>query len=393
MALETAKPLAELAAETERVFTERYGSTPQCVTAAPGRVNLIGEHTDYNDGFVLPMAIERQTTVAASKRAGDTARLYSVTMGEESELPLTPDGDELPAWAKYVRGVIDAYRGAGIDVPAFDGVIDSTVPLGGGLSSSAALEVSLALAIETLAGESLDGTKRALLCQEAEHQGAGMPCGIMDQFSSALCKADHLMLLDCRSQQPEMAPFTNPDVTVLIINSNVKHELTGGEYAERRQQCEEAVAALGIASLRDITSEGLAGRKGDVPPIPFKRARHVVGDTERPGQLCRAIAESDWKTAGELMYASHATMRDDFEITVPEIDKLVELAAEIGPEGGVIGSRMTGGGFGGCTVTLVHADRAEAIAATITERYQAATGIAATCFTTRPAEGGRVLKG
>lgn len=393
MALETAKPLAELVAQTERVFTDRFGAAPQCVTAAPGRVNLIGEHTDYNDGFVLPMAIERQTTVAASKREGDTARLYSVTMGEEAELPLVPDGGELPAWAKYARGVIDAYRGAGVEVPAFDGVIDSTVPLGGGLSSSAALEVSLALAIETLAGVSLDGTKRALLCQEAEHKGAGMPCGIMDQFSSALCKADHLMLLDCRSQQPGMAPFTNPDVTVLIINSNVKHELTGGEYAERRQQCEEAVAALGIPALRDISSGELAKREGDVPPIPFKRARHVVGDTERPGQLCQAIADSDWKTAGELMYASHATMRDDFEITVPEIDKLVELAAEIGPDGGVIGSRMTGGGFGGCTVTLVHADRAEAVAAAITERYQAATGIAPTCFTTRPAEGGRVLKG
>lgn len=393
MAIETAKPLADLAAATEQTFTERYGAAPECVTAAPGRVNLIGEHTDYNDGFVLPMAIDRQTVVAASKRDGDSVRLYSVTMGEEATLPLTPDGKELPAWAKYARGVIDAYRGAGVEVPAFEGVIDSTVPLGGGLSSSAALEVSLALAIETLAGVSLDGAKRALLCQQAEHQGAGVPCGIMDQFSSALCEADHLMLLDCRSQQPTMAPFTNPDVTVLIINSNVKHELTGGEYAERRQQCEEAVAALGIPALRDISSAELAERKADVPPVPFKRARHVVGDTERPALLCKAIDAGDWKTAGELMYASHATMRDDFEITVPEIDKLVDLAKEIGPEGGVIGSRMTGGGFGGCTVTLVHTDKAEAAAATITKRYQTATGIEATCFTTRPADGGRVLKG
>ncbi len=395
MVLETAKPLEDLVADAKQAFSDRFGSAPQCVTAAPGRVNLIGEHTDYNDGFVLPMAIERQTVVAASKRADDasTARLYSATMDDTVELPIVADGVELPTWAKYARGVIDAYRGAGVEVPAFDAVIDSTVPLGGGLSSSAALEVSLALAIETLAGVSLDGTKRALLCQQAEHQGAGVPCGIMDQFSSALCQADHLMLLDCRSQQPEMAPFTNPDVTVLIINSNVKHELTGGEYAERRQQCEEAVASLGLTALRDITPAELAARESEVSPLAFKRARHIVAAIERPGRLARALAESDWDTAGELMYDSHRTMRDDFEISVPEIDKLVELAQEIGPEGGVIGSRMTGGGFGGCTVTLVKTEKAAEVAEKIAAGYEDATGIKPTCFTTRPGEGGRVLLG
>lgn len=393
MALETAKPLAELAAGVRQTFADRFGSAPQCVTAAPGRVNLIGEHTDYNDGYVLPMAIERQTVVAASKRADSDSivRLHSVTMGDTVELSIKADDAELPTWAKYARGVIDAYQGAGVEVPAFEAVIDSTVPLGGGLSSSAALEVSLALAIETLAGIKLEGTKRALLCQEAEHKGAGVPCGIMDQFSSALCQADHLMLLDCRSQRPVMAPFADPEVTVLIINSNVKHELTGGEYAERRQQCEEAAAALGLKALRDITPSGLAQRESEVSPIAFKRARHIVAAIERPGRLAKALAESDWATAGELMYDSHATMSDDFEITVPEIDKLVELAKEIGPDGGVIGSRMTGGGFGGCTVTLVETDKAEQVAATIAEKYEAATGIKPTCFTTRPGEGGRVL--
>ncbi|TWT98148.1 Galactokinase [Botrimarina colliarenosi] len=394
MSIETAKPLADVVEGVKALFAEKFGAAPQCVTAAPGRVNLIGEHTDYNDGFVLPMAIDRQTVVAASKRDDDrpVVRLYSATMKGAAELTIEPDGAELPGWAKYVRGVIDAYREAGVDVPAFDAVIDSTVPLGGGLSSSAALEVSLALVIETLNGKSLPGPQRALLCQQAEHQGAGVPCGIMDQFSSALCHADHVMLLDCRSQQPKMVPFTDPTVSVLITNSNVKHELTGGEYAERRQQCEAAAAGLGVKALRDVTPEQLAANEAKLDPLPFKRARHITGENLRTERAAEALAASDWETAGELMYASHAAMRDDFEITVPEIDKLVEIAREIGPEEGVIGSRMTGGGFGGCTVTLVRTDKAEEVARTIAERYKAATGIEATCFTTRPAEGGRVLE-
>lgn len=394
MSLETAKPLADMVASVKQAFVDRYGSAPECVAAAPGRVNLIGEHTDYNDGFVLPMAIERQTVVAASRREGQatTVRLHSVTMGEATELPLEADDVELSGWAKYIRGVIDAYRRAGIAVPAFDAVIDSNVPLGGGLSSSAALEVSLALVIEQLSGQSLAPTKRALLCQEAEHVGAGVPCGIMDQFSSALCQADHLMLLDCRSQEPKMAPFTDESVSVLITNSNVKHELTGGEYAERREQCEMAAKILGVKALREVTTEQVALNKQKLGLLPYMRARHVTGENERTELAAAAIAIGDWSKAGELMYASHAAMRDDFEITVPEIDMLVEIAREIGSEGGVIGSRMTGGGFGGCTVSLVRADKAAEVAATLTERYKAATGIEATCFTTRPAEGGRILE-
>lgn len=394
MSLETAKPLADIVASVKQAFADRYGSAPECIAAAPGRVNLIGEHTDYNDGFVLPMAIERQTVVAASRREGQatTVRLHSVTMGETTELPLEADDVELSGWAKYIRGVIDAYRRAGIAVPAFDAVIDSNVPLGGGLSSSAALEVSLALVIEKLSGQSLAPTKRALLCQEAEHVGAGVPCGIMDQFSSALCQADHLMLLDCRSQESKMAPFTDESVSVLITNSNVKHELTGGEYAERREQCEMAAKILGVKALREVTTEQVALNKQKLGLLPYMRARHVTGENERTELAAAAIAIGDWSKAGELMYASHAAMRDDFEITVPEIDTLVEIAREIGSEGGVIGSRMTGGGFGGCTVTLVRADKAAEVAATLTERYKAATGIEATCFTTRPAEGGRILE-
>lgn len=394
MAIETARPLDEVAEGVRSAFAQRYGSAPQCVAAAPGRVNLIGEHTDYNDGFVLPMAIDRYTVVAASKRPDSetSARLFSATMEQEVELPIEADGGELSGWSKYVRGVIDVYREAGVAVPAFDAVIDSTVPLGGGLSSSAALEVSLALAIETLADASQEGSRRALLCQKAEHLGAGVPCGIMDQFSSALCIEDHAMLLDCRSQQPKMAALTDPSIAVLITNSNVKHELTGGEYAERRQQCEQAAATLGVKALRDATLEQVLAAEAELGELPFKRARHVVGENTRTERAAEALAASDWDRFGELMYESHAAMRDDFEITVPEIDKLVEIAQSIGPAGGVIGSRMTGGGFGGCTVSLVRSEQAEAIAATLFERYEAASGIKPTCFTTRPAQGGRVLE-
>lgn len=394
MALETARPLADLATGVKALFSQRFGVAPALVAAAPGRVNIIGEHTDYNDGFVLPMAIERRTVVAASRGAAEASlvRLFSATTGDGAELPLEPDERSIPSWARYARGVIDAYLEDGVDVPAFDAAIDSTVPLGGGLSSSAALEVSLALAIEALAGASLAPHHRALLCQRAEHRGAGVPCGVMDQFSSALCQADHLMLLDCRSQQPRMVPFADKSVSVLIVNSNVKHELVGGEYAERRAQCEAAAASIGVRALRDVSAAKLAESERLLDPVVFRRARHVVGENARTEHAAQAVAASDWPTVGELMYASHAAMRDDFEITVPEIDALVELAREIGPAGGVLGSRMTGGGFGGCTVTLVRADKSEEVARTITERYRAATGIEPTCFTTRPAEGGRVVE-
>ncbi|MGL4513610.1 MAG: galactokinase [Lacipirellulaceae bacterium] len=393
MTLQIAKSLPDLVGSAERSLRDAWGVASECVTAAPGRVNLIGEHTDYNDGFVLPMAIERQTVVAAARRddGRPLARIRSVAMGASVELSLEAGGPSPGGWAGYARGVLDAYREHGVAVPAFDAAIDSSVPLGGGLSSSAALEVSLALMVESLAGVTLPARTRALLCQTAEHRGAGVPCGIMDQFSSVLCERDHLMLLDCRSQEPTAVPFLDAAVSVLITNSNVKHELTGGEYAERRAQCEAAANALGVRALRDVTPEELDRRRSSLDPLPLLRARHVVGENRRTLLAADAVAASDWPAVGELMYASHAAMRYDFEITIPEIDTLVEIARAVGPAGGVIGSRMTGGGFGGCTVTLVETERAATVAAMLTERYRQVTRIEATCFTTRAAQGGHVL--
>jgi galactokinase len=391
--MDNAIPLADLATRTAKKFLARFGRQPTVVTAAPGRVNLIGEHTDYNDGFVLPMAIDRYTVLAADRAPDDQtmACVFSETMGDEQ--PIALDGvvqPTLPGWAKYVRCVVDEFTAAAANAPSFDAVIDSTVPLGGGLSSSAALEVAVATVLEVLTGQQLDPVAKALLCQRAEHQ-VGMPCGIMDQFSSVLCQAGQLMLLDCRSQQPRMVPLADASVTVLIINSNVKHELTGGEYAERREQCEQAAKTLGVGSLRDATSKMLDEHQGQLKPVLYQRARHVISEIERTIAAAAALESGDWQQVGKLMYASHASLRDDYEVSCAELDVLVAAAESLDPNRGVIGSRMTGGGFGGCTVSLVKTDQVADIAQAICSQYHAQTGIHATAFATPPAQGASVL--
>ena len=390
--MDQAVPLPLLAERAANTFQERFGRSARCVVAAPGRVNLIGEHTDYNDGFVLPMAINRYTVLAGDVANGDFARVFSNLMGEHQDIPLASgDVSSLPAWTRYLRGTFDAYREAGIDTPGFDAVIDSTVPLGGGLSSSASLEVATATLIEAMTGQTVSPVRKALLCQLAEHRGAGVPCGIMDQFSSVLCQAGHLMLLDCRSQETKMVPMADPNIEVLIINSNVKHELTGGEYAERRTQCEAAAKALGVPSLRDASLALLEEHCDQLDDVLFRRARHVISEIERTTIAAAAIEAGRWDEVGKLMGDSHDSLRDDYEVSCPELDILVATAAELGLDGGLIGSRMTGGGFGGCTVSLVKTDSTASIAQQICDRYRKQTGIEATAFATPPAQGATVL--
>jgi galactokinase len=274
----------------------------------------------------------------------------------------------------------------------FHAVIGSDVPLGGGLSSSAALEVATATLMEAMTGVALEPVGKALLCQQAEHQFAGVPCGIMDQFASTLCQADHLMLLDCRSRQVEMIPFTNEALTVLIINSNVKHELSGGEYAERRGQCEAAAQKLGVSSLRDATLEQLEAVRSKLSPVEFCRARHAICEIARTAAAAIAMKAGDLAQVGRHMAASHASLRDDYEVSCRELDLLVELADGIGPAGGVYGSRMTGGGFGGSTVSLVETARVDEIAGKVTAAYQRETGVEPTALTSRPSRGAHVVK-
>ena len=386
--------LEQLVGGAGQRYEQRFGAPPQWIVAAPGRVNLIGEHVDYCDGFVMPMALDRYTVIAAGEAPGDEARLTSSLADDEAVVSLAdPRKHDTPRhWSNYVAGVIAGCRERGMQPGGFQAVIESDVPLGSGLSSSAALEVSTATLIEAMTGTKLDLRDKALLCQKAEHEYAGMPCGIMDQFISAMGQADHLTLLDCRSQEVEQIPMTDPGVTVLVTNSNVKHELTGSEYPERRAACEAAAKGLGLSSLRDATAELLEARRGQLSDVEYRRARHVIGEIARTTAAADALKAGNWPRVGELMYASHDSLRDDFEVSCPEIDVLVELARGIGPAGGVIGSRITGGGFGGCTVTLVATDKVDEVVGKIVAGYKEKLGIDATPLTSRPSQGAHVVK-
>ena len=291
----------------------------------------------------------------------------------------------LPGWAAYVTGVLAGFQARGLVPPPFDAVIDSTVPLGGGLSSSASLEVAVALLAARMTEATLSPLDLALLCQKAEHEHAGVPCGVMDQYAAALAREGHLLLLDCRSLATEHVPFERDDVLVLVADTNVRHALTDGGYARRRADCEAAADALGLPLLRDATPEAVDGIRAAVGAVVHRRARHVVGEIARTRAAAAALAAGRWPEVGALMAASHASLRDDFEVSCPELDALVEIAVA---QPGVIGSRMTGGGFGGCTVTLVEEPHAAAASAAIAAGYRARTGRDCTLFTTRPAAGG-----
>ncbi len=387
--------LPELSIELARVFQQIYGRAPRWFVGAPGRVNVIGEHTDYNDGFVLPMAIERYAVMAADKSIDgkNIIQIRDVTGAEPVLIDLSaPVKPGAPKWGNYPRGVVAGCLERGLNPGGLDVLLHSTVPLGGGLSSSAALEVCTATLLEAVTRKKLDPVEKALLCQKAEHEFAGMPCGIMDQFISVMGRENQLLLLDCRSRQTELVPMNDPSVAILVINTNVKHELTGSEYPARRKQCEAAAKALGVPSLRDATADALGHAKAGMDPVVYRRARHVVGEIERTVHAAEGIRASNWPTVGQLMYASHYSLRDDYEVSCKELDAVVEIAEGIGINGGVWGCRMTGGGFGGCCVALVKADAVPAITKSISSAYKTRTGIDATIFSSRPASGATIMK-
>ena len=375
------------------LFARCFGHPPRWMVAAPGRVNLIGEHTDYNEGFVLPMAIERYTVIAADRAGESLVTLHSLTTGETARFSLRPKVERgEPAWSNYVRGVIGGFQNAKYKLHGFNAVIDSTVPFGGGLSSSAALEVAAASLLELMAGKALDPIEKALLCQKAEHDFAGVPCGLMDQFTSILARQNHALLLDCRSRTTTAIPMNDLNVTVMIINTNVRHKLADGEYAKRRAQCGMAAQAMKVPALRDATMAVLKSTRSRMEPVAFRRGRHVITENERTRQAARAIRNADWPRVGELMYASHASLREDYEVSCPELDAVVEIAQSIGEKEGVIGCRMTGAGFGGCAVSLVKTEAVPSITRKISELYERKIGAQATIFSSRPAAGARVLK-
>jgi galactokinase len=386
----------DLAVQVAQEFAQTYGRHPRWIVAAPGRVNVIGEHTDYNDGFVLPMAIERYAVMAADKSADGKSmiQIRDVSGAEPVLIDLSaPVKPGAPKWGNYPRGVVAGLLAAGINPGGLDVLLHSTVPLGGGLSSSAALEVCTATLLEAVTGKKLDPVQKALLCQKAEHEFAGVPCGIMDQFISVMGRENHLLLLDCRSRKTELVPVNDPTVQLLIANTNVKHELANGEYAKRRAQCEAAAKILGVPSLRDATAGALEIARGKMDDVVFRRARHVIGEIERTVHAAEGVRASNWPTVGQLMYASHASLRDDYEVSCRELDVVVEIAETIGVKGGVYGCRMTGGGFGGCTVALVKSEAVKSVSGKVAADYKTKTGIEAAIFVSRPAGGANIVKG
>jgi galactokinase len=337
-----------------RAFAERFGGTPDLIARAPGRVNLIGEHTDYNDGFVLPMAIGCETMVAARPNGDGEVRAFAADLGgleTRFAVPGEIQPDIAPSWSNYVRGVADSLQRAGVSIPGADLVIMGIVPKGAGLSSSASLEVAVGLAFAALAGQpEYDRTSIALAGQRAEREFAGCNCGIMDQLVSAHAIQDHAMLLDCRSL--EVTHTKMPDhMTVMIVHSGIERGLVDGEYNMRRAQCEAAARHYGVPALRDIDLPGLEDGRQSLDPLVYRRARHVVSENQRTRLAANALARGQLVELGQLMAQSQLSMQEDFAITTPKIDNLVALLqSAIGAEGG---ARMTGGGFGGAVVAIL----------------------------------------
>ena len=368
------------------LFQRDFAAQPR-VFRAPGRVNLIGEHTDYNDGFVLPCAIGFYTHVAVSPRPDDRLVLRSTGFTENCEVDLQAPA-KIGAWCDYVVGVAAELLRLGVPVPGANLLVHGEVPIGSGLSSSAALEVSSAIALLNLAGKNLPLREVAQLCQRAENNFVGARVGIMDQFVSCHGKKDCAVLLDCRSLEFELVPIPR-SVKFVICNTMVKHQLSGGEYNVRRAQCEEGVRILaksnpGIRALRDVTIEQLRARISEIPPVTYKRCLHVVEEDMRVQETVRQLRAGNLKTVGGLMAQSHASLRDLYEVSCAELDTMVEVAQGLP---GFIGGRMTGGGFGGCTVNLVESADAESFAAQIADRYQQKTGIKPEIYVCSAADG------
>lgn len=385
--------LSKLRHEAEIGLQDTFGKKASVIAAAPGRVNLIGEHIDYCDGFVLPFALEQNIIIAATPNDSTIVRLASSQGGDAVEIDISGKITEAePKWANYPRGVMQYFREqTGCTLPGFDAFITSNVPSGGGLSSSAAFELATATLLEGLTGITLDTKAKALLCQKAEHNYAHCPCGIMDQFASAFGQQDRLVMIDCQSGEPTLVPFENPDLTVIVANTCVEHELSDGGYASRRKATEDGLKIIGKSSWRHVTTEDVEAAREQMGEIVYRRGRHVVGEIQRTVDAAQALENNDFETLGELMYASHASLRDDFEVSCEELDIMVEIAKSFGKDGGVIGSRMTGGGFGGSTVTLCESSKADGIVAAMHTQYLERTGITPEIFISRPSRGARLL--
>jgi galactokinase len=386
-------PFAERVRALKADFTQQYGKQPEVIVRAPGRVNLIGEHTDYNDGYVFPIAIDRSVLVAAVMRADRTVRLRAVDFGAQDSFSLDNiTHAEAQRWTNYQRGVAAVLEEHGFRLPGVDVAISSDVPIAAGLSSSAAIEVAMAVTWQTLTGFEMERPELALLCQRAENTFVGVNCGIMDQFISALGQENAALFIDCRTLEHEPS-YLPRDVAVVIMDTKVQRGLTDSAYNTRRAECEEGVRLLsahlpGIKALRDVSVSELERHADELPDNVRHRCRHVVGENQRVLDGIGALARGDVAEFGRLMNASHVSLRDDYEVSCLELDAMVEAAWHTD---GVIGARMTGAGFGGCAVALVESARATSFGAHVAAKYEARTGLTPSVYICTPEAGASVV--
>lgn len=379
--------------EIDSLFQQHFGAADNAFTVrAPGRVNLIGEHVDYNDGYVLPMAVPLQTLLRVRQRSDRTVKLYAANFDDWREFSL----DNLhpqKSWIDYVQGVARELAGGSIPLHGFEGVITSDVPVASGLSSSAALEVASALVFTHLEGQPLSPSYVAQVCQTAENKFVGVQCGIMDQMAVAACRAEHALLLDCRTLEHEQVPLRLVDHAIVVTDSNAPRELAGSAYNERRAQCEEAVRLLQeklphITALRDVSSSELNHYADLLPPIVWKRASHVVEEIERTLVAVEHLRQNRLEAFGECMRQSHQSLAELYEVTSPELDWLTGWAQGFS---GVLGSRMTGAGFGGCTVTLLRKEQADTFIEQLIPAYKEALNRDARCWICTAVDGANTI--
>lgn len=364
-------------------FTARFGGEPAAVVRAPGRVNLIGEHTDYNDGFVMPMAIERATWIALRPRADSIVALHAIDHQETLRFDATKPEHGGPSWTEYPKGVAHALREEGLSLKGFDGVTACDVPMGAGLSSSASYELAVARAFQAASGWAWDPVRMALAGQRAENHWVGVNCGIMDQLISAIGRKGHALLIDCRDLTHRAVPLPT-GCSVVIMDTMTRRGLLDSLYNERRAQCAQVAAHFGATKLRDVTQEAFSARVSELDPVARKRARHVITENARTLEAAEAMLAGQASRLGELMNASHESLRDDFEVTSRELNTIVSIARL---HTACLGARMTGAGFGGCAVALVESAAVDDFCARLVREYASVTGKAPLVYVTTGADG------
>jgi galactokinase len=382
----------------EQSFLTHFNTKPEFIVRAPGRVNLIGEHTDYNDGFVLPMAIDRAVWIALSPRTDSQVRIHSLDSSNAVESDLGSDSafdlhslTKGKGWAEYIKGVAYQLQNAGHNLRGFDAIMTGDVPRGAGLSSSAAVELAAARAFAVVSGFEWDAAQMARLAQKAENEWVGVNCGIMDQMASAACKAGHALFLDCRSLEYELAPLPH-GTAVVILDTSTRRGLVDSAYNERRNQCEEAARWFGVKALRDVSVAEFETRTKEDNGLnvnAFKRARHIVTENARVLEAVEAMKRNDIKKLGGLFNASHNSLRDDFEVTNEALNQIVACAQE---QSNCHGARMTGAGFGGCAVALVQEEHAKEFTIAVSAAYRQRSGLEASVYVCKASDGADIVQ-